>query len=244
MSERCRQHSQWESLLFWYSDWTRKMYPFFHGQSKTPGEKWGKKKHQLLAVICVRSNKPEKMPPLTLREIFPATLGVSTHWLLLQPLFEFSLASLWVHPWCYIRSLQSWVWTLLHESQCSPGTARLGCSMGEGELWGKQQDQGRSSGNNYDQPQSRDVQARPKWQGRSEVKLGTRVTAVQGWMQHTLEIAQARAKVKVPSFSAAPGPAGDERSRGGWSGQWQLAGDSHHKGKPRNNVTPWLVKHF
>lgn len=53
---------------------TRQIYLFFCGKSKTPRQKWGKKKCQLLAVVCVRSSKPEKIPPLSLRETFPATL--------------------------------------------------------------------------------------------------------------------------------------------------------------------------
>jgi len=49
---------------------------------------------------------------------------VSSHWLLLQRLFEFLLAPMWDHPWWHMHCPWSWGWAPLREWQCSPGMAR------------------------------------------------------------------------------------------------------------------------
>lgn len=117
----------------------------------------------------------------------------------------------------------------------------------EGEVGAKQSDQGRSSGNNHDQPQSNDVQARPKWQARPEVSRDLK--PLQSKARHNRHLTQLRQELRprdrastlLLGHQVMEGP--EEAGQGNDSPCTPVP-DHHHEGKPRNSVTPWLGKHF
>lgn len=129
---------------------------------------------------------------------------LSSHWLLLA-------TALWI----FTGSLELTLGTTYNPhsqevEHCSMSDSPVQEWQGWAELGARQGDEGRTSGNSHNQLQSSVVQAKPKEQGRPEVKLGTR--------------AKPRYHTHFTQFKPALREGSQLYAASGWLEQWELAG--------------------
>lgn len=160
-----------------------------------------------------------------------------------------------MHPWCHIHSLQAWGWALLHEWQCGPGMARLGCSTGKAR-W-EPNKVIRAGPVAITMISHSPVMSRQGQSDKQVLRSSWDLKPLQSKARHNRHLTQLRQELRPRDRASTlllghrvmEGP--EEAGQGNDSPCtlvyccWcTLVPDHHHEGKPRNSVTPWLVKHF